>query len=90
MESDESCDGGPVSGVGGWCAPLDYLALPEITVARKSSRFAEPVPPPTVVTPLSRPERFRARRKNLARKFRAARFAARKAWRSPGGWWEED
>lgn len=74
---------------GGWCAPSPALySLPDIGISRDGVQY--PSEPPAPVPAPNRAERRRAWRKDKRRKLRSATFAARKAWRCPDGWWEED
>lgn len=76
---------------GGWCAPPTFDLsdlLPNISVPRGG--VAWPTEPPAPVPAPNRAERRRAWRKDKRRRLRSATFAARKAWRCPDGWWEED
>lgn len=83
-------DRGEMVAASGWCAPTpalyDLLSVPEIGISRGGVPAYEYTPPP----PLTRRERvvkrWRARRDRL----RAVRYAMRKAWQYPEGWWEVD
>lgn len=84
--------GHTLTAAGGWCAPspalYDLCSLPDITVPRGGVPW--PTEPPAPVPAPSLRQRFRAWRKDKRERLRSATFAARKAWRCPDGWWEED
>ena len=65
---------------GGWCAPsaalYDLCKVPPLMPGQRIT----PAPPPTLM------QRLRA----LPERLRAARHAAREAFREPDGYWETD
>lgn len=69
-----------LTSAGGWCAPsaalYDLCKVPPLMPGQRIT----PAPPPTLM------QRLRA----LPERLRAARHAAREAFREPDGYWETD